>query len=100
LRSCCVESSILSGVAVGCGTRAEWDPVPERRSHSHGVMGSCTLAWMRACTRCGVEKPLEAFPLVRRGEAKLESWCRGCFATYGKMYYRANRDVQKARVLR
>jgi hypothetical protein len=45
-------------------------------------------------------KPFEAFPPVRRGEAKLQTWCRDCFAAYGKEYYRKNRDAQKARLLR
>src|SRR5205814_9989157 len=43
---------------------------------------------MRACTKCGELKPLEAFPPVRRGEPKLQSWCRDCFAAYGREYYR------------
>jgi hypothetical protein len=55
---------------------------------------------MRACTKCGEMKPLEAFPPVRRGEAKLQTWCRECFAAYGREYYRKNRDAQKARLLR
>jgi hypothetical protein len=55
---------------------------------------------MRACTKCGEVKPLEAFPPVRRGEAKLQTWCRDCFAAYGREYYRKNRDAQKARLLR
>src|SRR6267378_5968581 len=55
---------------------------------------------MRACTKCGEAKPLDAFPPVRRGEAKLQSWCRDCFAAYGREYYRKNRDAQKARLLR
>lgn len=55
---------------------------------------------MRACTKCGEVKPLEAFPPVRRGEAKLQTWCRDCFAAYGREYYRKNREVQKARLLR
>jgi hypothetical protein len=45
-------------------------------------------------------KPLEAFPPVRRGEAKLQTWCRECFAAYGREYYRKNRDAQKSRLLR
>jgi len=55
---------------------------------------------MRACTKCGEVKPLDAFPPVRRGEPKLQTWCRDCFAAYGKDYYRRNREVQKARLLR
>src|SRR5712692_3406945 len=55
---------------------------------------------MRACTKCGEMKPLEAFPPVRRGEPKLQTWCRDCFAEYGREYYRKNREAQKARLLR
>src|SRR5438128_8112423 len=55
---------------------------------------------MRACTKCGELKPLEAFPPVRRGEPKLQTWCRECFAAYGREYYRKNREAQKARLLR
>ena len=55
---------------------------------------------MRACTKCGEMKPLEAFPPIRRGEAKRQSWCRDCFAAYGRDYYRKNRDAQKTRLLK
>jgi hypothetical protein len=55
---------------------------------------------MRACTKCGEIKPVEAFPPVRRGEPKLQTWCRECFAAYGREYYRKNRDAQKSRLLR
>src|SRR2546430_643719 len=55
---------------------------------------------MRACTKCGVMKTLNAFPPVRRGDPKLQTWCRECFASYGKRYYRANREAQKARLIR
>jgi hypothetical protein len=39
------------------------------------------------------------FPPVRRGEAKLQSWCRACFAQNNARYYRENHDAQKARLL-
>src|SRR5437773_1530198 len=55
---------------------------------------------MRACTKCGELKPLDAFPPVRRGEPKLQTWCRDCFAAYGVEYYQRNREKQKARLLR
>ena len=55
---------------------------------------------MRACTKCGETKPLDAFPPVRRGEEKRQSWCRDCFAAAGAAYYRRNRDREKARLLR
>ena len=55
---------------------------------------------MRACTKCGEVKPLGAFPPVRRGEPKRQTWCRECFAEFGREYYRKNRETQKARLLR
>ena len=53
---------------------------------------------MRACTKCGELKPLEAFPPVRRGEPKLQSWCRECFAEANARNYQANRDRERARI--
>lgn len=55
---------------------------------------------MRACTKCGEMKPLEAFPPVRRGEPKLQSWCRDCFAEANARNYRKNHEREKARLLR
>ena len=55
---------------------------------------------IKTCTRCGFAKPLHAFPPVRRGEPKLQSWCRACFAENNARYYQENRETQKARLLR
>jgi hypothetical protein len=55
---------------------------------------------MRACTKCGELKPLEAFPPVRRGEPRLQSWCRDCFAEANASNYRRNHEREKARLLR
>jgi hypothetical protein len=55
---------------------------------------------MRACTKCGEMKPIEAFPPVRRGEAKLQTWCRDCFADANARNYQANREREKSRLLR
>ena len=55
---------------------------------------------MRACTKCGEVKPLEAFPPVWRGEDKRQTWCRDCFASYGKAYYRRNHEREKTRLLK
>src|SRR5438445_4743028 len=54
---------------------------------------------MRACTKCGELKPLEAFPPVRRGEPKLQSWCRDCFAEANARNYRKNHEREKSRLL-
>jgi hypothetical protein len=45
-------------------------------------------------------KSLDEFPPRRRGEPRLQSWCRECFAANNARYYREHRDVQKARLLR
>jgi hypothetical protein len=55
---------------------------------------------MRACTKCGEVKPLEAFPPVRRGEAKLQTWCRECFAEANARNYLKNHEREKARLVR
>ena len=55
---------------------------------------------MRACTKCGEVKPLDAFPPVRRGEPKLQTWCRECFAEANARNYRKNHEREKARLLR
>ncbi len=55
---------------------------------------------MRACTKCGKVKPLEAFPPVRRGEAKLQTWCRQCFAEANARNYRKNHEREKTRLVR
>ena len=55
---------------------------------------------MRACTKCGELKPLDQFPPVRRGEPKLQSWCRDCFAEANARNYRKNHQREKTRLLR
>jgi len=53
---------------------------------------------MRACTKCGELKPLEAFPPVRRGEPKRQTWCRECFAEANARNYRKNHKRERARI--
>ena len=53
---------------------------------------------MRACTKCGEVKPLDAFPPVRRGKPKLQTWCRDCFAEANARNYHANRERERARI--
>jgi hypothetical protein len=55
---------------------------------------------MRACTKCGETKPLEAFPPVRRGEPKLQTWCRECFAEANARNYRKNHERETTRLVR
>ncbi len=55
---------------------------------------------MRACTKCGELKPLDDFPPVRRGEPKLQSWCRECFAEANARNYRKNHEREKTRLVR
>jgi len=55
---------------------------------------------VKTCTRCGKTKPLDQFPPRRRGEPRLQSWCRACFAANNARYYRGHRAAQKARLRR
>jgi len=55
---------------------------------------------MRACTKCGEVKPLDQFPPVRRGEPKLQTWCRDCFAEANARNYRKNHERERARLYR
>ena len=53
---------------------------------------------VKTCTRCGETKPLDQFPPRRRGEPRLQSWCRSCFAANNARYYLEHRDAQRARL--
>ena len=55
---------------------------------------------VKTCTRCGATKPLDQFPPRRRGESRLQSWCRACFAANNARYYLEHHATQKARLLR
>jgi hypothetical protein len=55
---------------------------------------------VKTCTRCGETKPLDQFPPRRRGQSRLQSWCRACFATNNARYYLEHHATQKARLLR
>jgi hypothetical protein len=55
---------------------------------------------VKTCTRCGETKHLDQFPPVRRGEPKLQSWCRACFAEAGARHYRNNVERERVRLYR
>lgn len=50
----------------------------------------------RVCTKCGREKPLDAFFLDKR-TGKPRSWCKACCNAYNRAYRRANLDHVRAR---
>src|SRR5687767_12824593 len=55
---------------------------------------------VKTCTRCGLTKPLDQFPPVRRSEPeKLQFWCRACFAEANTRNYWNNHEREKARLL-
>lgn len=60
------------------------------------------LGWAEsfACTRCGLEKPADAFPRRRRGEPELQQWCRDCFAEANARNYVVNRSREIDRLRR
>src|ERR1700687_3706884 len=90
-----IRSLSLYPLSYGVGEksmRQYYGPIPPRLS-----MWLCGA--MKICTRCGVAKPLEEFPPVRRGQPKLQSWCRACFADANAAYYRRNHEREKARLV-
>lgn len=54
---------------------------------------------VKTCTRCGETKPLDEFPPVRRGEARLQSWCRSCFAEANAKNYVPYYARERQRIL-
>jgi hypothetical protein len=54
---------------------------------------------MKTCTRCGVTKPLDQFPPVRRSEPdKLQTWCRACFSEANRRNYWKDPESVRSRV--
>lgn len=61
---------------------------------------------MKRCSRCGIEKELDAFAKAHRGKDGLNGWCKFCHKAYrikhkeqiaarGKEYYKTHSDYQK-----
>src|SRR5215212_3292810 len=50
----------------------------------------------RICTRCGLEKDIEEFPLRNRFTSRRQSYCMTCRSEMGKEWYENNKDYQKA----
>ena len=51
---------------------------------------------LKTCTKCGVEQPIEEFPLTGRLERQyVGSWCRSCKRICSKNYYRQNKEKWK-----
>lgn len=57
-----------------------------------------TTTQLLRCTRCGVLKSPSEFPPVRRGEPKLQTWCRVCFAAVNAMNYVAYYERERERI--
>jgi hypothetical protein len=55
---------------------------------------------VKTCTRCGLTKPLDQFPPVRRSEPeKLQTWCRACFKEVNDRNYLAYYQRERQRIL-
>lgn len=46
---------------------------------------------MKKCSKCGVEKPLEAFSQDKGKSDGLQSYCKDCSRAQKREYYKANR---------
>src|SRR5512136_976820 len=50
----------------------------------------------RVCTKCGIEKDIEEFPLRNQFTLRRQSYCKDCRKVYGVEWYGVNKDYQKA----
>ena len=48
----------------------------------------------RFCTKCGLEKDIEQFPLRNQYTQRRQSYCVDCRSAMGKDWYERNRDYQ------
>ena len=53
---------------------------------------------MKKCSKCGIEKPLEAFRKNNRVASGIHSWCKICSCEKENARYRRNREHLKARM--
>ena len=47
---------------------------------------------MKACPKCAGLKPVEAFPLERKGLPQRRATCRACVKDKNRIYYEANKE--------
>lgn len=52
------------------------------------------------CTRCGETKSASAFPPIRRGQPRLQAWCRACFSVVSAKHYAENATRERERIVR
>ena len=50
----------------------------------------------RVCSKCGVEKDINEFPLRNQFTRRRQSYCMDCRSEMGKSWYEKNKDYQKA----
>jgi len=50
----------------------------------------------RICTKCGIEKDIEEFPLRNQFTQRRQSYCKDCRKEYGVSWYEKNKDYQIA----
>lgn len=49
----------------------------------------------KVCTQCGMEKPIEQFPLRSRLSQRRQSYCHECSSKMGSSWYQRNKEYQK-----
>ncbi len=52
----------------------------------------------KKCTGCGVERPIDEFPVKNVKTGRRGTRCRACRSAYGKLHYHKNRDSYCARI--
>ena len=54
----------------------------------------------RICSKCGIEKDIEQFPLRNQFTKRRQSYCTDCRSLMGKNWYQRNKEDQKANARR
>ncbi len=83
--------------------RREYQNARNARTHPPRDRGPARVAGQTEplrCTRCGELKAAADFPPVRRGEAKLQTWCRSCFAQVNARNYIPYYERERERITR
>jgi hypothetical protein len=52
----------------------------------------------KMCSSCGLQRPVDEFPVKNQKTGRRGTWCRQCRSAYGKRHYQENRDRYCARV--
>jgi len=81
-------------------SRPQQRPVTSKRRRTSGRPPVCDPTATRICTKCGREKPLDAFPPHKRCRLGRNTQCRDCINAYQRAYHRQHLERSRAKYRR